>query len=131
MSENKALLDMNCGRCGAAITLDIDNLIGFCPYCGNKLLVDPIAFKDVLAEREKTKRCAMKYAHEKEMFDAKAMAGGRKAKFKIVLGATGAISILLAYLLSNISTAAFGGLFAVGVICLFALLIMTENTKKE
>lgn len=56
MEPNEYMLDMKCHKCGASISLDIDNLVGFCPYCGTKLLVDPVAFKEILVEKEKTKR---------------------------------------------------------------------------
>lgn len=64
MKESAPFFKMNCPACGAGLELDIDNLISFCPYCGEKLLVDPVAFKDVLVEKERTKRIEMKYSQE-------------------------------------------------------------------
>ena len=80
---------MNCPACGAGLELDIDNLISFCPYCGGKLLVDPVAFKEVLIEKERTKRIEMEYSQE----DKKRADASRrrlwKAKASIALAAVG------------------------------------------
>lgn len=59
--------------------LDIDNLISFCPYCGGKLLVDPVAFKEVLIEKERTKRIEMKYSQE----DKKRADASRRRLWKV------------------------------------------------
>ena len=75
--------------------LDIDNLISFCPYCGGKLLVDPVAFRDVLVEKERTKRVEMEYEQEdKRRADASRRRLGR-IKASVVLAAVGILMFLV------------------------------------
>jgi DNA-directed RNA polymerase subunit RPC12/RpoP len=50
------IIKMKCSHCGANLELDLDNLMAYCPYCGEKLLIDVGQLKDVLVEREKTKQ---------------------------------------------------------------------------
>ena len=95
---------MNCPACGAGLELDIDNLISFCPYCGGKLLVDPVAFRDVLVERERTRRIEMEYDQEdKRMADANRRRLWR-IKASIVLAAVG----ILMYLVGDFAGEATG-----------------------
>lgn len=54
-SANKSF-SMKCENCGATLDLDLDNLLAYCPYCGNKLLIDVSQLGQILTEREKTKR---------------------------------------------------------------------------
>ena len=50
------LTKLICSNCKAQLDVDIDNLLAFCPYCGQKLLFDMDQMEYVLAEKEKTKR---------------------------------------------------------------------------
>lgn len=129
MATNEYMLDMKCHECGASIALDIENLIGFCPHCGTKLLVDPIAFKEILIEKEKTKRMGIKYTHEKEMFDATENRKAKLFKLKVALGIVGAGCILIAYGGMDLIGMASLGFMLVGFISFFALLVMSENNK--
>ena len=47
---------MECPGCKANLEIDIENMIGFCPYCGKKIIYNPEGMSYVLTEREKTKR---------------------------------------------------------------------------
>ncbi|MDO4183016.1 MAG: hypothetical protein Q4E12_05360 [Coriobacteriia bacterium] len=57
-------LSMDCEKCGAHLDLDLENLVKFCPYCGNKIMLDPSALRDVLLAKEETKRQTLEYQHE-------------------------------------------------------------------
>lgn len=54
------LLNLNCNNCGAKLDIDLDNLQAFCPYCGQKLMMDFEQLAHVLSEKEKTKRVVEK-----------------------------------------------------------------------
>lgn len=47
---------LECSNCNAMLDLDMDNLIAYCPYCGNKILIDVEQLGELLTEREKTRR---------------------------------------------------------------------------
>lgn len=127
MKTNEYMLDMECHKCGAGITLDIDNLIGFCPYCGTKLLVDPVAFKEILIEKEKTKRTGMKYAHEKEVLDAAEAKKARLFKFKVALGVAGAACLFIGFTAPENPGVSF---VLVGEVALLALMFMSFNKDR-
>ena len=128
--KNEYVHDMKCQNCGADIHLDLDNLIAFCPYCGAKLLVDPIAFKEVLVEKERTKRVAMKYDHEKEVYAASEKRNKKIVKLKIVIGSIGAICVFIgcagATVLPGLSSTGF---LMVGMIAFIALMAMGDSAK--
>lgn len=130
MTDNKYVLDTKCQNCGADIDLNLDNLIGFCPYCGTKLLVDPIAFKEVLIEKEKTKRASMKFAHEKELIDSAEEKDAKLFKLKLAIGIAGAICIFIGYVGSDFIGFAASGFMMVGMIAFIALLLMSDGNKK-
>ena len=50
------LVELKCNNCAANLELDLDNLQAFCPYCGQKLLIDIDQLGVFLAERERTRR---------------------------------------------------------------------------
>ena len=50
------MIKMTCTNCGAGLDIDIDNLIAFCPHCGQKLLFDMDQMEIILAARERTKQ---------------------------------------------------------------------------
>ena len=50
------LIKLKCSNCNAPLEVDIDNLVAYCPYCGQKLLFDLEQMERVLAEKEQTKR---------------------------------------------------------------------------
>lgn len=50
------IIHLKCQNCGAALDLDMDNLIAYCPYCGRKLLFDIDQLGNILIEKEKTKQ---------------------------------------------------------------------------
>jgi len=47
---------IKCENCGASIEMDYEHLIGFCPYCGNKLHFDIEQVEGILREKERTKQ---------------------------------------------------------------------------
>lgn len=51
-------IDCTCKKCGASLELDIDDIKMFCPYCGNKLMLD-ISSEDlveIIKDKGVTKR---------------------------------------------------------------------------
>ena len=50
------LIQLKCENCGADLNLNMDKMIAYCPYCGNKLLFDMDAINNILVEKEKTKQ---------------------------------------------------------------------------
>ncbi|MBQ6343594.1 MAG: zinc ribbon domain-containing protein [Anaerolineaceae bacterium] len=55
------LIHMKCQNCGANLDIDLDHLTAFCPYCGEKLMIDVEKLGDVLIEKEKTKQKEMEF----------------------------------------------------------------------
>lgn len=53
--HNKIVI-MECPGCKANLEIDFENMIGFCPYCGKKLIYNPEGMSYLLTEKEKTKR---------------------------------------------------------------------------
>lgn len=60
------LIHMKCQNCGANLDIDIDNMMAFCPYCGEKLMIDAEQLCSVLIEREKTKQKEMEFDNKLE-----------------------------------------------------------------
>lgn len=50
------LVKATCDNCHAQLDIDLDNLKMFCPYCGQKLLMDIDGMDKVLGAKEETKR---------------------------------------------------------------------------
>ena len=50
------LINLQCHNCGAQLEINLDHLKAFCPYCGQKLMIDFDQLGQVLAEKEKTTR---------------------------------------------------------------------------
>ena len=57
------LIKMRCQNCDGMLDVDLDNLQVYCPYCGQKLMMDFEQLAQVLAEKEKTKRAFDKEEH--------------------------------------------------------------------
>ena len=57
-------IKMKCNNCNAPLNVDLDNLQAYCPYCGQKLMMDFNQLAWVLAEKEKTKRAVDREAHQ-------------------------------------------------------------------
>ena len=49
-------IKMTCNNCNAQLQIDLDHLQAFCPYCGQKLMMNFDQLGRVLSEKEKTKR---------------------------------------------------------------------------
>lgn len=68
-------IHLKCQNCGANLDVDLDRLMAFCPYCGEKLLIDTEQLSSVLVEKEKTKQKEMelnnKIEYEKIINDEK------------------------------------------------------------
>ncbi len=47
---------IKCEDCGASIEMNYDKMIAFCPYCGNKLMLDINQVQELLKEKERTKQ---------------------------------------------------------------------------
>lgn len=136
MSENNYLYTMDCQKCGASINLDLDNLISFCPYCGSKLMVDPVAFRDVLVEKEMTKRESMKYAQQdKEREDRNKL---RKLKItaSAILGIIGVVMLVVGNFAGSASGDSNSPWYMIAMIGFFPLMavafvwLIGDNDKK-
>lgn len=55
---------MNCNSCGAPLDIDLDRLQAFCPYCGEKLLLELDQLDKIIKETETTKRVKLKEEQE-------------------------------------------------------------------
>ena len=60
------LFQLNCQNCNGSLEIDFDNLIAYCPYCGQKLLFDLDQMKSIITEIEKTKRSQEQTKREQE-----------------------------------------------------------------
>ncbi len=49
---------LKCENCGSVLNLDLNNISAFCPYCGQKLLIDS---DTLIVEKEKTRRMQISY----------------------------------------------------------------------
>lgn len=61
------MIDCTCKKCGASLDLDIDDIKMFCPYCGNKLMLD-ISSEDlveIIKDKGETKRKELEIQEEK------------------------------------------------------------------
>ena len=74
------LIKLSCQNCNGQIDVDVDNMMAYCPYCGQKLMFDLDQMDLVLAEKEKTKReqertkqlqIKQEYSEKKEIRDNK------------------------------------------------------------
>lgn len=75
MDQDATLFRAKCPHCGGNFDLDIDQLVGQCPYCDSEVALDSPALREAQAQREKTKRLRMQLEHEKEQI---AMEEGRQ-----------------------------------------------------
>lgn len=60
------LIKLNCNNCNAPLEFDVDKLQAYCPYCGQKLLIDLEVMGRILAEKEQTKRSKEKTKRAEE-----------------------------------------------------------------
>ena len=61
------LIKLNCNNCDAPLEVDLDKLQAYCPYCGQKLLLDFDHIDRVLDSREQTKRAQEKTKRAEEV----------------------------------------------------------------
>ena len=102
--KSEKLIPLICSNCGGKLDLYLDNMQAFCPYCGEKLLVDINQLGHILSEREKTKRRQMDIEAEERMELLKSENKNKDAKriFKYTIGL--AIAMILAMIVMiNIS----------------------------
>lgn len=57
-------LKMKCNNCNAPLDVDLDRLQAYCPYCGQKLMMDFDQVALVLAEKERTRRTVEREEHQ-------------------------------------------------------------------
>lgn len=50
------LIELKCSNCKASMEADLDNLQVYCPYCGQKLLIDMDKLNEVLKAKERTRQ---------------------------------------------------------------------------
>ena len=89
---------MKCVNCSASLDVDIDNLIAFCPYCGQKLLFDVQQLSEILKEREHTKQV---FKHEDEVTRRAQMQHDEKIT-NISIKAKSIFLVILAWIVSII-----------------------------
>lgn len=66
------MIDCTCKKCGASLELDIDDIKMFCPYCGNKLMLD-ISSEDlveIIKDKGETKRKELEIEEKKIQIEA-------------------------------------------------------------
>ena len=66
------MIDCTCKKCGASLELDIDDIKMFCPYCGNKLMLD-ISSEDlveIVKDKGETKRKELEIEEKKIQIEA-------------------------------------------------------------
>lgn len=126
---NKTLIETECFHCGASLNVDLDNLVSTCPYCDQKVLINPDAYKDIIAEHEATKREEMRIAHEKEQLRARKEAKEQSRKTKLTLGVVGAIFLFLGFIFVDFSEFIALGLMMVGIAAFFALLFVSDDDE--
>ena len=103
MKKDAPIFEINCPNCGASLQLDFENLISFCPFCRKKLLIDPVAFKEILVEKEKTRRAGLRYEQkDKKRADAAARRAG-KIKASAVLAIIGFTMMTVGWIAGDIS----------------------------
>lgn len=56
-NDETKLIKLKCDNCNAVLDVDINKMIAYCPYCGQKLLIDN---NTLFKEKEKTKRKKLK-----------------------------------------------------------------------
>ena len=57
-------IELTCSKCGGSLNFDLDNMQSFCPYCGEKLLIDTSQLGMILSEKEETKRLQLELEKE-------------------------------------------------------------------
>lgn len=126
---------MHCTQCGAPLTLDVDNLQRFCPYCGNRILVDPVAFKEVLIQREITKRDQLRYDNEQRERASEAAIWKTKLLISLALGALGIMMFAVGIFMGSASGNGDSPWYALAFLFIFPLFaaigIWSSNKDKH
>lgn len=67
------LINLTCEKCGADLELDLDHITAYCPYCGNRLMIDVANLDKILLEREKriTAEKELENYKDRTIFDEK------------------------------------------------------------
>ena len=65
------MINLTCTNCGASLDVDLDNMIVYCPFCGQKLMIDADQLSNIIEQKELTKRKDLEYKHEKDMAEMK------------------------------------------------------------
>jgi DNA-directed RNA polymerase subunit RPC12/RpoP len=47
------LVKLTCDNCNGQLEIDLDHIQAYCPYCGQKLLIDSNNIDAIIAERDK------------------------------------------------------------------------------
>ena len=90
------LVEMKCNNCNASLNIDLDNLQAFCPFCGQKLMIDFDQLASLLKEKEKTKQEAIK---QNEITRRTKMSLMRDLLINPVTGETGVLTALIVTIL--------------------------------
>jgi len=82
------LIKLSCQNCNGQIDVDVDNMMAYCPYCGQKLMFDLDQMDLVLAEKEKTKREQerTKQLQIKQEYKEKKDIRDNKSDFRFLIG---------------------------------------------
>lgn len=59
-----SMIQLKCQDCGASIDVDLDHMMAYCPYCGNKLLIDAPQLAKLMREKEKTEQTRIREDNE-------------------------------------------------------------------
>lgn len=83
--------------------MDLDKLLVYCPYCGNKLSVEMDVLRDILVEREKTKQVFEELRTKREISKDETERSANR------LGVLLLIAISVFVILGNTIAKVFGG----------------------
>lgn len=97
------MVRLKCQNCGSSLDLDMDNLMAYCPYCGQKLLFDVDQIGNILLEKEKTKQKVIdrdietkRIENEQKKIDNEAKRNEDKSEIKWFILCFGFIALVIA-----------------------------------
>ena len=88
-----SFLKLSCTKCGADLTLDLDNIQAYCPYCGERILIDMPQLQKILSERERTKRFAIEKYYEDR--NNKRKAENKDTQLAVIAGLGSLIALII------------------------------------
>ena len=105
------LINLTCEKCGADLELDLDHITAYCPYCGNRLMIDVANLDKILLEREKriTAEKELENYKDRTIFDEKRNIKSILLCLLVCCG--GMMFVALAANKDLVTSISFGGVF--------------------